>query len=90
MLDDDMSNLQPQDLRSADPHRALWACQTCGRQFTSTVRRVTDQREVLCGSCKQKRYMKNLKERNDKIRADIREQERKQREAHKKSKEHKK
>lgn len=85
MLDDNMTNLQPQDLRPQDHHRAAWICQTCGVEFTSSINRVVDHGCCKCKSCQQKRYMKNLKERNDKIRTDIRNQERQQRKEHKKT-----
>lgn len=90
MLDENMSNLRPMDLKPSSPHRAIWVCTTCGKQFTSAIKLVVNHGECICQSCKSKRYMKNLKERNKRIRAEIREQERKQREEHKKSKEHKK
>lgn len=90
MLDENMSNLQPKDLKPSSPHRAIWICTTCGKQFTSSIKIVTNRNECTCISCKQRKKMKDLKERNDKIREEIREQERKQREEHKKSKEHKK
>ena len=88
MLDDNMTNLQPQDLRPQDHHRAAWICQTCGVEFTSSINRVVDHGESTCQACKQKRYMKNLKEHNDRIREENREQEqleRRQRKEHKKT-----
>lgn len=84
-----MSNLNPKDLKPSEKHRAIWTCTSCGKQFTSTVKLVVDHEEATCISCKQRKKMKDLKERNRKIREEIREQERKQREEHKKSKEHK-
>lgn len=86
MLDENMSNLRPIDIKPSEKHRALWTCQICGKEFTSTVKLVVDHGEATCISCKQRKKMKDLKERNRRIREENREQERKQREEHKKHK----
>lgn len=86
MLDENMSNLRPIDIKPSEKHRAIWICTTCGKQFTSTIKLVVDHGEATCISCKQRKKMKDLKERNRRIKEDIREQERKQREEHKKIK----
>ena len=84
MLDENMSNLRPIDIKPSEKHRALWNCQICGREFTSAVKLVVDHGDGLCKSCRQRKHMKDLKERNRRIKEDIREQERKQRKEHKK------
>ena len=73
MLDENMSNLNPKDLKTSEKHRALWTCQICGKQFTSTVKLVIDHGEATCTSCKQRKKMKDLKERNRRIREENRE-----------------
>lgn len=72
MLDENMSNLRPIDLKISEKHRALWNCQICGKQFTSTVKLVVDHGEATCISCKQRKKMKDLKERNRRIKEENR------------------
>ena len=67
MLDENMSNLRPIDLKTSEKHRALWNCQICGREFTSAIKLVVDHGDGLCKSCRQRKHMKDLKERNRKI-----------------------
>lgn len=64
MLDENMSNLNPKDLKTSEKHRALWNCQICGREFTSAIKLVVDHGDGLCKSCRQRKHMKDLKERN--------------------------
>ena len=72
MLDENMTNLRPIDIKTSEKHRALWKCQICGKQFTSTIKLVVDHGEATCISCKQRKKMKDLKERNRKIREENR------------------
>lgn len=72
MLDENMSNLNPKDLKTQSPHRALWTCTSCGKQFSSTIKLVVDHGEATCISCKQRKKMRDLKERNRRIREENR------------------
>lgn len=72
MLDENMSNLRPIDLKISEKHRALWNCQICGREFTSAIKLVVDHGDGLCKSCRQRKHMKDLKERNRKIKEENR------------------
>lgn len=72
MLDENMSNLNPKDLKTSEKHRALWTCQICGREFTSAVKLVVDHGDGLCKSCRQRKHMKDLKERNRRIKEESR------------------
>lgn len=72
MLDENMSNLRPIDLKTSENHRALWTCQICGKQFTSAIKLVVDHGDGLCKSCRQRKHMKDLKERNRRIKEESR------------------
>ena len=72
MLDENMSNLNPKDLKTSEKHRALWNCQICGREFTSAIKLVVDHGDGLCKSCRQRKHMKDLKERNRRIKEENR------------------
>lgn len=84
MIDENMSNLRPIDIKTSEKHRALWTCQICGKEFTSQIKIITNRNECTCISCKQRKKMRDLKERNRRIKEENREQERKQRKEHKK------
>ena len=72
MLDENMSNLRPIDIKTSEKHIALWNCQICGREFTSAIKLVVDHGDGLCKSCRQRKHMKDLKERNRRIKEENR------------------
>lgn len=72
MLNENMSNLRPIDIKTSEKHRALWNCQICGKEFTSQVKIITSRNECTCVSCKQRKKMKDLKERNRRIKEENR------------------
>ena len=52
MLDENMTNLNPKDLKISEKHRAIWTCSCCGRTFESAIKLVVDHGDGLCKSCR--------------------------------------